>query len=315
MKILLTGASGFIGSKLVPILVSKGHRLILPLRKKIQYNLSQEKISQNITIVDIPDLTCADHDKLCIGVDAVIHTAGLAHNTHPNSEALYQKINHDLTIGLANAALRCGVDHFIFLSSVRAQVGYFSQEIVTENTQSNPVDNYGRSKLDAEQSLYQLKEMNVVSLRPVVVYGADAKGNVGLIDTCLRRGIPLPFRGIRARRSYLCIDRLMGAILFALENKNRLLGPYIVSDPEPMILEEFVNLLWDTVIVENNHIKTGYKNSNRPRIFSLSEPVLKLGCNFISANLWKRLGENLIVSSARFQEAGWDCSPLYLENS
>ena len=142
------------------------------------------------------------------GVDAVIHSAGIAHAMSGVPEDDYRLLNTEATIRLAQAAQRAGARRFVFLSSIRAQCGPVEDEVQTESIEPKPIDAYGRSKLAAEQGLATL-DIDWVALRPVLVYGPGVKGNMAELIRLARSRLPLPFGGLTARRSLLSLDNLV----------------------------------------------------------------------------------------------------------
>jgi hypothetical protein len=124
------------------------------------------------------------------GVDAVIHSAGLAHRMSGVPEDDYRVLNTEATIGLARAARRAGAKRFVFLSSIRAQCGPTSDTVLTEAVEPRPTDAYGKSKLAAERGLAEL-DLDWVSLRAVLVYGPGVKGNMAQLTTNAARSIAL----------------------------------------------------------------------------------------------------------------------------
>jgi nucleoside-diphosphate-sugar epimerase len=169
----------------------------------------------------------------------VIHTAGIAHAMSGLPEDDYRSINTEATTKLAQSAQRAGVKRFVFLSSIRAQVGSTAEYVVTEALDPRPTDSYGKSKLAAEQALAAL-DLDWVALRLVLVYGPGVKGNMARLMRLARSSFPLPLLGIRARRSLLSLDNLTGAIEKVLISPERLQRPIIVSDPEPVTVPEMI---------------------------------------------------------------------------
>ena len=302
MKILITGASGFIGRHLVRALLQRGHDLVLPLRRNTNFPLPNQTASGGkIYPIEVPDLTDTNYDRLCEDVEAIVHLAAISHARVHRATELYNKNNYKLPVDLGMAAVRNGVERFIFMSSIRAQTGLSSDYVLTEQNTPMPIDDYGRSKLSAERDLAQLHGLNVVSLRPVVVYGPEAKGNVGLMRQLMRWGIPLPIGDLKAKRSYLSIDRLISAIVFALEHPEPLVGAYVVADRKPLNLADFARCLYEAA----PDIAGTFSSDKRPRIFSLPESLLKLVINGLNPDLWCRIGENQIATSQGLEKAGW----------
>jgi nucleoside-diphosphate-sugar epimerase len=175
-------------------------------------------------------------------VDAVIHSAGLAHAMSGRPEDDYRAINTEATIKLARAAERAGAKRFVFLSSIRAQSGPAARTILTEDQPPAPTDAYGRSKLEAEQGLSELG-LDWAALRPVLVYGPGVKGNMAALLALAQSPLPLPLGGLKGRRSLLSLDNLAAAIDIALKAPGPLRRPFIVADPEPVTVPEIVAAL------------------------------------------------------------------------
>src|ERR1700674_4654607 len=202
--IALTGATGFIGQHLLRELPKRGYRLRLLLRRPA----SVPMWTANAVIGDLarPQNMSAALE----GVDAVIHSAGLAQSMSGVPEDDYRAVNTVATIGLARAARRAGAKRFVFLSSIRAQCGPTADAVLTEAVEPRPTDAYGRSKLAAERGLAEL-DMDWASLRATLVYGRGVKGNMAQLMRLARSPFPLPLRSIVARRSLLAVENLSTA--------------------------------------------------------------------------------------------------------
>src|SRR3954462_680862 len=177
-------------------------------------------------------------------VDAVIHSAGLAHAMSGLPEDDYRMLNTEATIGFARAAQRAGAKRFVFLSSIRAQAGATADNVLTEDLAPQPTDAYGRSKLAAEQGLAAL-DLDWVALRLVLVYGTGVKGNMAELVRFARSPYPLPPGLLRARRSLLSLDNLVAAIDAVLTTPERLRRPLIVADPKALTIPEMIAALRD----------------------------------------------------------------------
>lgn len=173
------------------------------------------------------------------GVDAVIHSAGIAQTMSGVPEDDYRLLNTEATIKLARAAERAGVKRFVFLSSIRAQSGGTSERVLTEAFEPNPTDAYGRSKLAAEQGLAETN-LDWVALRLVLVYGRGVQGNMARLLDLARSPYPLPLAALKARRSLLSLDNLVEAVAKVLEAPAELKRPFIVADPGPLTVGEMV---------------------------------------------------------------------------
>ena len=167
-SVAITGATGFIGRHLVRELSRRGYLVRVLLRRPIDMQL-------DCASAVIGDLARPQNLSAALqGVDAVVHSAGVAHGATGVPEADHRILNAEATRNLARAAQRVRVGRFVFLSSIRAQTGAVADGPVTEERPAAPTDAYGRSKLEAEQALAEL-DIDWVALRPVLVYGHGVK--------------------------------------------------------------------------------------------------------------------------------------------
>ncbi len=284
--VALTGATGFIGQYLLSELPKRGYRLRVLLRRPSTVPLS----SASAVIGDIA--RAQNMSEALAGVDAVIHSAGLAHTMSGVPEDDYRLLNTDATIRLAQAAQRAGARRFVFLSSIRAQCGPVEDTVQTERIEPKPTDAYGRSKLAAEQGLAAL-DLDWVALRPVLVYGPGVKGNMAELLRLARSRLPLPFGALRARRSLLSLDNLVGAIDCALSALAPLRRPFVVADPEPVTLPEMVAA-----------IRRGL--GRRPGVVPVPSAMLAAACRIAGREeSYRRLAGSLVADPAALQQLGW----------
>ena len=229
--ILVTGADGFIGRHLVPYLASQGYRVVAASRLAAAFD------DQNVVSVTLPDLLFPfDWLPLLQNCDAVVHLAGIAHRfAH---EHQYDLVNHRATAALAQAAARCGA-HLVFVSSIAAQSGAFSDHELTEDDAPAPINAYGRSKLAAEEAI-RASGVSFTILRPVVIYGGGEKGNFALVHKIARLPLPLPFGALTAPRSVLSVENLNSAVATVLTNPQARGETLIVSNPVTVTVAEIV---------------------------------------------------------------------------
>jgi UDP-glucose 4-epimerase len=287
MKIIaLTGATGFIGRYLSRELPKRGYKIRVLLRRPAPFTLDCESAV-------IGDLSRPQNLAAAFaGVDAVVHSAGLAHAMSGVPADDYRIINTEATTALARAAAKAGSRRFVFLSSIRAQTGPSSDFVQTEDLEPRPTDDYGRSKLAAEQALAELKH-DWVSLRPVLVYGPGVKGNIATLLALARAKYPLPLGRLRAKRSLLSLDNLTDAVAHVLSLDEELRRPFIVSDQQALTVPEMVTIMRSAV-------------GRRPGIFSVPQWLVKKGLTAASRQEWiERLCCPLVVSSAALQRSGW----------
>ena len=242
MKILVTGASGFIGRHLISELIARGEQVVAVSRY-------QPAPAANIEWKLAPELDgLTDWTALLTGCDAVVHLAGVAHRQVTNRNAYaaeLQRVNVDATGRLYAAACKCGICRFVFVSSLAAVT---SRSIggVNAGTPLRPTNPYGRSKLAAENVLAGLEKQGGVPLlilRPPVIYGEGNPGNMERIFRLIRSGVPLPFGGMRNRRSFLYVGNLCDVIHRCLLSPTPLTGPYLLSDNRDLSTPELIQLI------------------------------------------------------------------------
>lgn len=226
-RVLVTGASGFIGPHVVAALMAAGYRVRVTQR-------SGGPAPDETEAVVTGDLASPiDWSQALDGVQHVVHLAGLAHAGPGLDEALYRRINTEATLELARAAYRAGVVRFVHASSIKAQSGAFDGPPLRESDVPAPDDAYGRSKLAAEQGLAGI-DLAWIALRPVLVYGPGVKANMASLLKLARLPVPLPLGGLTAPRSLLAVENLADAVLFSLSPGCPVRRALIVADPEPI---------------------------------------------------------------------------------
>jgi nucleoside-diphosphate-sugar epimerase len=234
--IALTGATGFIGQHLLRELPKRGYRLRVLLRRPAPVPI-------DCASAMIGDLARPHNiSEALAGVDAVIHSAGMAHAMSGVPEDDYRLLNTEATIKLARAAERAGVRRFVFLSSIRAQSGSTAEEVLHEALEPRPTDAYGRSKLAAEQGLAETG-LDWVALRLVLTYGPGVQGNMARLAELARSPYPLPLAALKARRSLLSLDNLVEAVAKVLDAPATLKRPFIVADPEALTVGEMIKAM------------------------------------------------------------------------
>jgi nucleoside-diphosphate-sugar epimerase len=226
------------------------------------------------------------------GVDAVIHSAGVAQTMSGVPADDYRLLNTEATLKLARAAERAGVKRFVFLSSIRAQSGPAAEGVLTEAVEPRPTDDYGRSKLAAEQGL-AATGLDWVALRLVLVYGAGVQGNMARLIALARSPYPLPIAALKARRSLLALDNLVEAIDKLLQFPAILKRPFIVADPEPLTLGEMIAAMRHGI-------------GRRPGLFPVPRPLLQAALLALGQmDAYQLLSSSLVADSSALKTVGW----------
>jgi nucleoside-diphosphate-sugar epimerase len=286
MLLALTGATGFIGQYLLREMPRRGHRVRALLRRPV--SLPPETASAVIGDLARPQNMSA----ALAGVDAVVHSAGLAHAMSGLPEDDYRLLNTEATIRLASAARRAGVKRFVFLSSIRAQCGPTADRVLTEALAPRPTDAYGRSKLAAEQGLAEL-DLDWVSLRAVLVYGPGVKGNMAQLVRLARSPFPLPLASLTARRSLLALENLSAAIDAVLAAPGTLQRVFIAADPQALTIAEMIAALRGGL-------------SRRPNVFALPPALLEFALRAARREeIYQRVSGPLIADPAALMSLGW----------
>lgn len=282
--VLVTGADGFVGRQLVPHLAARGFRVIAASRAASTFEQA------NVVTAPLPDLSQSfDWQPLLRQCDVVVHLAGIAHAF--SKDTLYDRINHQAVAELAHAALHCGT-HLIFISSISAQSGSFSDRELTEDDIPAPKNAYGRSKLAAEQAV-RAAGGSFTILRPVVIYGEGAKGNFAFLHQISRLPIPLPFGALTAQRSVLSIENFNSAVVTALTDPRARGETFIVSDPTPATLPDLIA-----------RYRAGLGTS--PWLVPIPARWLERFLNIAGRRaMWERIGLPLVARPTKLLALGW----------
>ena len=240
MKVALTGATGFIGSALCTTLTSLGVKVAPTVRNP--KGLPDEIVTGDLSMSSL--LNCQPALSLC---DCVVHLAARVHVMHdqvtdPLNE--YRRVNVDGTLRLAREAAAAGVRRFIFISSIKVNgESTLPGRSFTADQTPAPSDPYGVSKWEAEQQLGVLAKetgMEVVVIRPVLVYGPDVKANFLSMMKWLHKGIPLPLGAIHNKRSLVALDNLVDLILTCISHPKAANQTFLVSDDQDLSTTELL---------------------------------------------------------------------------
>ncbi|KKD61329.1 NAD-dependent dehydratase [Grimontia sp. AD028] len=247
MNIFVTGGSGFVGRRVVEAGKSLGWQCTYQSRSETINLESQFVTSINGDTDWFPALT---------GVEVLVHCAARVHQMTESQSpedvlASYQEVNTLGTLNLARQAAQSGVKRFVFISSIkvngeRTKKGGAFEPILAEP----PTDPYGLSKYEAEVGLKSVAAetgMEVVIIRPPLVYGPGVKANFESMMKLMRKGIPLPFGAINNQRSLVFIDNLVSLILTCCKHPNAANKIFLVSDNDDVSTTRLMQQIADSM--------------------------------------------------------------------
>ncbi|MCP5143940.1 MAG: NAD-dependent epimerase/dehydratase family protein [Gammaproteobacteria bacterium] len=303
MRILVTGAAGFVGRRVCHQLAANGHEVVGMGRGPAPADIPLTAWLQ----VDLCDAS-ANLAACCRDSDAVIHLAARTHSkrqAHARDKAAYTAINVEGTRRLASAAVQAGVGRFIYMSSikvngegdVRAADGHWHRYSPAD--EPAPRDIYGRSKLAAEQLLANMQQaagLNVICLRPPLVYGHGARGNLARLAKLIDLGLPLPFAAIDNARSLIHVDSLARAVVACMAAEAVGFKVYTVADIDvstPDLIETMARA-----------------RGRRARLFPLPDAVLHaIDALAPGIGIARLTGTLLVDNSAAQRELQWQPDP------
>jgi nucleoside-diphosphate-sugar epimerase len=281
MRILVTGASGFIGKALCRELLARAHTVRAAVRR------AEPSAAAGAQEVLVPDIAAEfNRSRLVSDIDAIVHLAAVAHRAAGDSE-LY-RVNVDAAIRLAEAAAGT-VRRFIFLSSVKVHGEDSGNGAYSEADALQAEDSYGRSKLEAERALTGIAGrggMELVLIRPPLVYGPEVRGNFLRLLRWVDSGLPLPVASVRNRRSLISLGNLVDAIARCLEHRAAS-GPFLFSDEESVSIPELV-------------LRIARALDRPARLFSVPPALLRLAGTIAGRRGdIERLTGNLVIDTSR----------------
>jgi nucleoside-diphosphate-sugar epimerase len=286
-RVLVTGASGFIGKRLAGALAKEGWQVRAAARDP-----SSIPTKAGVERVAMPDLSHpADWSGLLTGITHVVHLAGIAHAPGVLPDDLYRRINAQ-AFGELAAQASGKVERLVLLSSVRAQAGLSAERTLTELDEPEPTDAYGRTKLEAER-LVAGSGVPFTVLRPAVVYGKGVKGNVASLATLAKTPMPLPFAGLDNRRSLLALDNLVSAISLVLEAKAAADETFLVADAEPISVANLVAAMREGLGRPPHLVKVPLGG------------VKRLMKSFGKEAEWERISGNFVIDVSKLMGIGW----------
>jgi nucleoside-diphosphate-sugar epimerase len=240
VNVLLTGATGFLGSRIAENLHGRNQHSVLCASRQ-----AVDRCDQSVVVGSLDSDT--DWSTALAKQQVVIHTAARAHimkDEVPDPLAEYRKVNVDGTLNLARQAAEAGVRRFVFISSIKVngEQTPLNQPFTAEDSPA-PEDAYGISKMEAEQDLQALAAetgMEVVIIRPPLVYGPGVKGNFASMTRLVEKGLPLPLGAIHNKRSLVALDNLVDLIITCIDHPAAANQVYLAADGEDLSTTELL---------------------------------------------------------------------------
>lgn len=239
MNVLLTGGTGFLGNRLSKKLHDRPNFHLTAATRNATVDFASKNIKITDLAIDTDWALALQHQHV------IIHTAARAHIrkdelADPLSE--YRKVNVEGTLNLARQAVIAGVKRFIFISSIGVN-GNISTQPFTEDDEPKPTGPYAQSKWEAERGLWEIQRetgMELVIIRPPLVYGPSAPGNFGSLMRWVQKGIPLPLGAVHNQRSLVALDNLVDLIITCIDHPAAANQLFLIGDGEDVSTTELL---------------------------------------------------------------------------
>jgi len=287
---LVTGASGFVGKWLIELLLERHFNVTAVIRETPQ----QEVLGcRTVRVPQISGVT--DWSQLLSNIDVVVHLAARVHvmqETEADALSAFQAVNLHGTINLARQAAASGSKRFVYISSIKVNGEHTNISPFVETDTPAPQDPYAISKWQAEQALHEISKetgMEVVILRPPLVYGPGVKANFYNLMRLVSKALPLPIGLINNHRSMIYVENLVDAILACAIHPNAAGQTYLVSDGRAVSTPELVHQIASAM--------------NKPcRVFSFPVSLLRL-CAFVvgKSAMMDRLSQSLAIDDSKIR--------------
>lgn len=291
-KIVITGATGFIGKGLLrQLAASKQYSPVAVVRNE------KVRFPPNVEIIRISDLSNnTGWGNILLDVNVIIHAAARVHIM--NDRAVdplgeFRRVNVEGTLRLAQQAAEVGVRRFIFISSIGVNGPATSDKAFDESSALQPNTNYALSKFEAEEKLRSLAAttgMEVVIIRPPLVYAADAPGNFARLLRGIRSGLPLPLALVKNQRSFIARENLVDFIMTCVDHPKAGNQTFLVADGQDLSTPELIRLL--------------AKGMNKwPRLFPVPVSILRASAKLFNyESAFQQLCGSLQVNMTKARE-------------
>jgi nucleoside-diphosphate-sugar epimerase len=284
MRVLVTGATGFVGRTLVPMLLEAGHEVIAATRSP------QSLPCQSIVVGEIgPD---TDWSQALQGIDAIVHLAARAHKLQDDASDPEQAFMDTNARGTENLVSQAQGRRFIFLSTIGVHGNSSSGTPMSEGSPIQPHDPYSLSKLKAEGAVKAGGSYTII--RPPLIYGKDAPGNLQQLCQRISSGKTLPLGNASGKRSMISVRNIGSLIVKVLEDERAVNQTFVVADEQPIQTNELIRCLAQAM-------GSPLKLSNLPL------PLLKVGATLVGkkSTFDKLFGDLLVDASKVRNELDW----------
>lgn len=294
--ILVTGATGFVGSGVI--------MRLLQVKKLVRAAARSEmhQFSEKVDRVRVGDLNPEiDWSDALSGIDCIVHLAARVHvmrdeAVDPLTE--FRRVNVEGTLNLARQGALAGVRRFVFVSSIKVNgESTVPGKPFSPDDPPDPQDPYGTSKYEAERALLELVSetgMEVVIIRPPLVYGPGVKANFASMMSWLDRGVPLPLGSVNNKRSFVALDNLIDLIVTCLDHPKAANQTFLVSDGADMSTTQLLQ-------------RMGHALGKPARLIPVPVGVMQVAANLLGKGaVAQRLFGSLQVDSSKARDLlGW----------
>ncbi|MDH5181998.1 MAG: SDR family oxidoreductase [Gammaproteobacteria bacterium] len=295
-RILVTGATGFVGKRLLTMLYERGHATLAAIRRA---SSSVDVAGESVVVGDIHADT--NWQPVLQGIDVVVHLAARVHvmqETESDPLTAFRQVNTEGTRRLAEAAAAAGVKRLVYISSIKVNGEETTDQPFTAADPVNvPLDPYAQSKWEAEQLLKEISRrtgLEVVIIRPPLVYGPGVKANFLSLIKLARLGLPLPLGSIHNRRTLVALDNLADLIALCCEHPAAAGEVFLAGDDETLSTAELVSRIRRAL-------------GMKARVFRFPPGLMAFAAGLFGKQaVWRRLNGSLAVdNSAAKQRLGW----------
>ncbi|MES2825630.1 MAG: SDR family oxidoreductase [Pseudomonadota bacterium] len=294
LNIGVTGANGFVGKSLCSELLAKGYKVTA-------FTRDSRHQSGNIHYRAIDDISASTSwNKALDNIDVLVHLAARVHVMHDVAKDPLQAfldVNLHGTVNLAKAAAQAGVKRFVFMSSIKVNGELTGSQPFSESDVPQPQDAYAISKWEAEKALREIEKqtgMEVVILRPPLVYGAGVKANFAALLKVVNKKIPLPLASVKAKRSSIFLGNLVDAVIVCTSNPKAAGQTYLVSDGEALSTPQLIK-------------KMAFALNKPSYVLPFPVSMMRLFAKAVGKlAMVERLTQSLVIDHSKIQqELGW----------